>query len=64
MERTPVETVAKYVHGLTWPANKGEVLDVLQRNGAPEDVLQIVRSSNRERFASPNDVHAALWSRP
>ncbi|MDQ3588024.1 MAG: DUF2795 domain-containing protein [Actinomycetota bacterium] len=61
MRDTPVNITAKYVHGFNWPASKAEVLAAMERNGAPEDVLLVVRSYNQERFASTNDVHQALW---
>ena len=62
MRETPVEATSKYVHGVTWPARKDEVLAALERNGAPDDVLQTIRSYDHERFAGPNEVHQALWS--
>jgi|AntDryMetagUQ889_1029465.scaffolds.fasta_scaffold02599_2 hypothetical protein len=61
MRETPLEVSLRYVGGIRWPANKADVLEAMKRNGAPEDVLQTVRSFWRERYASPADVHGALW---
>lgn len=61
MRDTPVNITAKYVHGFTWPASKEEILAGMERNGAPEDVLQVIRAYDHPRFASANDVHQALW---
>ncbi|CAN5118356.1 hypothetical protein BH20ACT20_BH20ACT20_02200 [soil metagenome] len=62
MRETPLEASLKYVNGVTWPINKAELLEAMQRNGAPDDVLQNVRSAPVARFVSPTDIHMALRS--
>ncbi len=61
MEDTPVEGTQKYIDGIEWPASKEEVLEIMQRNGAPDDVLAAVRDEDKDRFTAPSDVHHALW---
>jgi len=61
MEETPLEVSSKYVHGVTWPVVKEELLAAMERNGAPDDVLETVRSAPQARFVAPSDVHQALW---
>ena len=61
MRETPLEVSLRYVGGIRWPANKADVLEAMKRNGAPEDVLQTVRSAGKARFVAPSDVHMALW---
>ncbi|HWC85251.1 MAG TPA: DUF2795 domain-containing protein [Solirubrobacteraceae bacterium] len=61
MDDAPVEVTQKHIDGIAWPASKEEVLEGLQQNGAPDDVLQAVRSADKDRFAGPNDLHAILW---
>jgi hypothetical protein len=61
MDESPVEVTQKHIDGIAWPANKEEVLGALSQNGAPDDVLQAVRSADKERFVGPNDLHAILW---
>jgi len=61
MKETPLEASSKYVHGVSWPVRKEELLEAMERNGAPEDVLQTVRSAGKARFVAPSDVHMALW---
>ncbi|MBA3358907.1 MAG: DUF2795 domain-containing protein [Thermoleophilaceae bacterium] len=61
MRETPLEVSSKYVHGVTWPVSKGELLEAMERNGAPDDVLQTIRSADLARFVAPSDVHQALW---
>ncbi len=61
MEETPLEVSSKYVHGVTWPVTKQELLEAMEANGAPDDVLQTVSAANQARFVAPSDVHQALW---
>ncbi len=61
MDDTPIEATQKYVHDIEWPASKDVVLEAMKANGAPDDVLQNVRSRDQEKFVGPNDVHQALW---
>ena len=60
MRETPLEASSRYVHGIIWPATKETVLEAMQRNGAPEDVLQPLRAANHPRFVAPSDVHMVL----
>lgn len=60
MEETPLEIANKYTQGLRFPASKDQVLDSLQRNGAPDDVVEIVRSKPNETYASPNELQDHL----
>ncbi len=61
MNEAPIEAARRYVYGVTWPADKEEVLDVIKRNGAPDEVVAIVRSIDHERLTGPNEVHLALY---
>ncbi len=61
MEDTPIEATQKYVDGIQWPASKDDVVTAVERNGAPDDVLQALRDEDKERFTGPNEVHQALW---
>lgn len=61
MKEVPIEAARKYVDGVTWPADKERVLEVVMSNGAPDDVVQIVRSIDKERLTSPAEVHFALY---
>ena len=61
MDEKPIEAMQKYVDGIHWPATKDEVVEAVERNGAPDDVLQALRASDKDRFAGPNEVHNVLW---
>ncbi len=61
MDDTPVEATQKYFEGIVWPVSKEEVIDTAQQNGAPDDILQALRSSDKDRFVAPSEVHNVLW---
>ncbi len=61
MEETPIEATQKYINGIQWPASKETVLQAAESNGAPEDVLKVIREMHKDRFTGPNEVHNALW---
>ncbi len=60
MRETPLDVSLQYVRGVTWPARKPDLLEAMERNGAPGDVLEAVRAFRLERFVAPSDVHMAL----
>lgn len=61
MQDTPIEVLQKYVDGVDWPASKDDVVQAVQSNGAPDDVVEQIRSSEKDRFTGPNEVHNWLW---
>ena len=61
MRETPLDATRKYVHGVIWPANKEEVIRAAEQNGAPDDVLQVLRDLDKPRFSGPNEINNALW---
>lgn len=61
MRQTPLEVTSRYVHGIIWPATKETVLQAMQQNGAPDDVLQALRGIDHPRYVAPSDVHQLLW---
>ncbi len=60
MQETPVDATRKYAQGLSYPANKETVVQVLQRNGAPDDVIQAVRDADKPRWVAPSDLVITL----
>ena len=61
MQETPVDATRRYARGLVWPADKATVIEVMQRNGAPEDVLRVVRETDKPRWVAPSDLQNSLW---
>lgn len=60
MRETPLEVSIRYSHGITWPTSKEVVIQRMQQNGAPEEVLQALRATDQPRFVSPTDIHMIL----
>ncbi len=34
----------------------------MEANGAPEDVLQTLRDTDKDRFTAPSEIQNALWT--
>lgn len=62
MRETPIVVTQRYVQGIGWPVSRDELLRALERNGAPDDVLQALRTVPKERFTGPSEVTSALWA--
>lgn len=60
MRETPLEVSTKYVRGVTWPITKVELLETMEQQGAPADVLEAVRSDDRVRFTGHWEIHMVL----
>ena len=59
MEFNPVE-VQKHLKGADYPASGEELASVAERNDAPEELVEKLRSLGDERFSGPPEVMAAL----
>jgi hypothetical protein len=59
MKVNPLE-VQKHLRGISYPADKDEVVSTAESNDAPEEIVDALRSMDRERFDSPSDVQEAL----
>jgi hypothetical protein len=60
VNETPLEIARKYTRGLVFPASKHQVLDVLERNGAPGYAVEIIRAKVHDKYASPADIMVFL----
>ncbi len=56
-------TLQRYLKGTNYPASK-EVASNAQSNGATQELVDQIRSSNTERFNSVQEVAQALPSPP
>jgi|tagenome__1003787_1003787.scaffolds.fasta_scaffold20926820_2 hypothetical protein len=59
MTTSPID-VQRYLRGADYPASKDDLVSLAERNGAPDDVVQLLRSAKRDRFDGPDDVMEAL----
>ncbi len=54
-------TLQYYLRGLeSFPAQKEEVASTIQSNGAPENMVNLIRNADTESFNSPEEVMQAL----
>lgn len=60
MAPTPNEASGGYLGGVEWPASKDAVLAALHANGAPDDLVETLRTTGQSRIVSPASV-AQLW---
>jgi Protein of unknown function (DUF2795) len=50
----------KYLGGIDYPVDKGQLVEHAQSNGADNDTVQTLRNLPMDRFNSPNDVSEAV----
>ncbi|MDQ3822792.1 MAG: DUF2795 domain-containing protein [Actinomycetota bacterium] len=55
--------VQKNLKGISYPATKDELVATAERNGAGDDVVEVLREAARDRFDGPDDVMEALKGR-
>jgi hypothetical protein len=55
-----VTDVQKALKGADYPASRDELVELAQRNGADEDVIDALRQADGDRFDGPDQVMAAL----
>lgn len=48
--------VQKYLHDVTYPADKQTLVEQAEKNGAPREVLDIVRQLKDESYGGPQEV--------
>ncbi len=55
-----MSAVQYYARGVDFPAEKEEVAQAAESNGAPQDVVDQIRNAATERFNSPEEVLQAV----
>ncbi len=48
--------IQQYLQGVDWPIGKDDLVTVLQRNGAPSQLVDKIRGSEQSQFNGPQDV--------
>lgn len=51
--------VQHYLHGVSYPADKRELIGHAQRNGAPDAICRVLEALDAEEFGGPQDVMKA-----
>jgi len=53
-------TLMRHLPGVRFPAEKEQVASTAENNGAPQEVVQRIRSTSRQRFNGPKEVLQAV----
>lgn len=56
------QDLLQYLQGINWPANKQEVVSQAENNGAPQDLLDQLKSLEGGRYSGPEEVVNRLGS--
>jgi hypothetical protein len=55
-----ITDVQKALKGADYPATRDELVQLAQRNGADQEVVQALQQAGADRFDGPDQVMAAL----
>jgi len=58
------EDVTQYLEGVDYPASKEDLVSAAEGNGAPEELVEMLRTLGRPSFSGPEEVVAELESSP
>ena len=50
----------KYLEGVSWPVGKEDLVNALQSNGAPDQVVDRVQGISQDTFNGPQDLLGSL----
>ena len=49
-------TLLQYLPGVRFPAEKEQIASTAEGNGAPQELVQQIRNSSRDRFNAPDEI--------
>ncbi len=49
-------TLLQYLPGVRFPAEKEQIASTAESNGAPQELVQQIRNSSRDRFNGPDEI--------
>lgn len=55
--------VQQYLKGVSYPADKAQLLDQAQRNGAPDEIVRMIEQFDADEYGGPQDVMKAYGQR-
>jgi hypothetical protein len=58
------DDATQYLEGVDFPASKEDLASAAEDNGAPEELVERLRTVGRPTFSDPNEVVAELESSP
>lgn len=54
----------RYLEGVDYPANKEELASTAEKNGAPGELVERIRTLGRPSFSGPDEVVEELEASP
>ncbi len=58
------EEARRYLEGVNYPANKEQIVNTAESNGAPEELLNMLATMARPEYNEEEDVIAELRASP
>ena len=58
------DDVKQYLEGVDFPASKDDLATSAENNGAPDELVERLRTLGRPDFSSPDEVVAELEASP
>jgi hypothetical protein len=58
------EDATQYLEGAEYPASKEDLASTAEGNGAPDELVERIRTLGRPTFSGPEEVEAELESSP
>jgi hypothetical protein len=49
-------TLLQYLPGVRFPAEKEQIASTAEGNGAPQELVEKIRNSSRDRFNGPDEI--------
>jgi len=59
-----IDEATQYLKGVDYPASKEDLASAAEGNGAPDELVERIRTLGRPTFSGPEEVVAELESSP
>jgi Protein of unknown function (DUF2795) len=59
MDVNPIE-LQKHLKGVDYPASRDELVSTAESNGAPQEIVDALRDSDKDSFDGPSAVQQAV----
>jgi len=59
MDVNPIE-LQKHLKGVDYPASRDDLVSAAESNGAPQEVVEALRNSDKDSFDGPSAVQQAV----
>ncbi len=59
MDVSPID-VQKHLKGMSYPASRDDLVSTAESNGAPDEIVERLRSLDRDEVSGPDEVMKAL----